>query len=99
MKQELPNEHYKKKLISITNVLKNSKLGLAKITPAGSRAKQEHRPDSDQDVILAVSGNPSRKKFYPKLEIWSNMISSFPRIDPYNPSSSDTTELIAVFNP
>jgi len=67
MKQELPDEHYKKKMNSITNVLKNSKIGLAKISPAGSRAKKEHRPDSDQDMIFAVSGNPSRKDFYPKL--------------------------------
>ena len=67
MKQELPDEHYKKKRISITNVLKNSKIGLAMITPAGSRAKQTQRPDSDQDVIFAISGNPDRKSFYPKL--------------------------------
>ena len=37
------------------------------ISPAGSRPKQEHRPDSDQDVIFAISGNPDRKDFYPKL--------------------------------
>ncbi|MFW9970471.1 MAG: hypothetical protein ACFFDF_09740 [Candidatus Odinarchaeota archaeon] len=81
MKQELPDEHYKKKLNSITNVLQNSKIGLAKITPAGSRAKQEHRPDSDQDVILAVSGNPSRKEFYPKLE--NILKSNFPNDEVY----------------
>lgn len=67
MKQELPDEHYKKKRKSITNVLKNSKIGLAMISPAGSRAKQTHRSDSDQDVIFAVSGNPDREDFYPKL--------------------------------
>jgi predicted nucleotidyltransferase len=68
MKQELSDEHYKKKLKSITNVLQNSKIGLAKISPAGSRAKQEHRPDSDQDAIFSISGNPNRKEFYPKLK-------------------------------
>ena len=67
MRQELPANHYKKKMKSITNVLKNSKIGLAMITPAGSRARQEQRPDSDQDVIFAISGNPDRKVFYPKL--------------------------------
>jgi len=67
MKQELPDEHYKKKMKTITNVLQNSKIGLAMITPAGSRARQEQRPDSDQDVIFAISGNPDRKDFYPKL--------------------------------
>ncbi len=67
MRQELPDEHYKKKMKSITNVLQNSKIGLAMISPAGSRARQKQRPDSDQDVIFAVSGNPNRKVFYPKL--------------------------------
>lgn len=67
MRQDLPDEHYKKKMKSITNVLQNSKIGLAKISQAGSRAKQRHRPDSDQDVIFAVSGNPNRNDFYPKL--------------------------------
>ena len=67
MKQNLPDEHYKKKMKSITHVLKNSKIGLTGISPAGSRARQENRPDSDQDVIFAVSGNPNRKGFYPKL--------------------------------
>ncbi len=67
MRQELPDEHYKKKLKSITSVLKNSKIGLSMISPAGSRPKQTHRPDSDQDVIFTVSGNPERKEFYPKL--------------------------------
>ena len=67
MRQELPDEHYKKKMNSITNVLHNSKIGLAKISPAGSRAKQENRPDSDQDMIFSISGNHSRAEFYPKL--------------------------------
>ena len=62
-------------------MLQNSKIGLAKIAPAGSRAKQEHRPDSDQDVILAVSGNPSRKEFYPKLE--NILKSNFPNDEVY----------------
>lgn len=67
MRQELPANHYKKKMKSITNVLKNSKIGLSMISPAGSRPKQEHRPDSDQDVIFSISGNPDRKDFYPEL--------------------------------
>jgi len=67
MSRNLPDSHYKKKLNSITNVLKNSKLGLSKITPAGSRAKQTHRPDSDQDAIFSIAGNPAKDVFYPKL--------------------------------
>ena len=67
MRQDLPDEHYKKKVNSITSVLKNSKIALSSISPAGSRAKQTHRPDSDQDVIFTVAGNPNREKFHPKL--------------------------------
>lgn len=67
MSQKLPENHYKKKMKSITSVLQNTKLGLSKITPAGSRAKQEHRPDSDLDIIFAIAGDPTKKEFYPKL--------------------------------
>ncbi len=81
MKQELPDEHYKKKMKSITHILKNSKIGLAGISPAGSRAKQDHRPDSDQDVIFAVSGNPNRNDFYPKLT--KLLKNNFPRDNVY----------------
>ena len=81
MGRNLPDEHYKKKLNSINNVLKNSKIGLAKYTPAGSRAKQENRPDSDQDAIFAISGNPTREKFYPKLE--KLLKSNFPKSKVY----------------
>lgn len=63
----LPDAHYKKKLQSITNVLQNSKLGLSKIASAGSRAKQTNRPDSDQDVIFSIAGDPSKEEFHPKL--------------------------------
>ena len=67
MRQDLPDEHYKKKMNSISSVLKNSKIGLSSISPAGSRAKQTNRLDSDQDVIFAVAGNPNREEFHPKL--------------------------------
>ncbi len=67
MSQKLPESHYKKKMNSITHILQNSKLGLSKITPAGSRAKHEHRTDSDQDVIFAIAGDPMKKEFYPEL--------------------------------
>ena len=67
MRQDLPDEHYKKKMNSITSVLKNSKIGLSMISPAGSRAKQTHRSDSDQDAIFSISGDPSREEFHPKL--------------------------------
>ena len=91
MKQELPDEYYKKKMKSITHVLKNSKIGLAGISPAGSRAKQEHRPDSDQDVIFAVSGNPNRKGFYPKL---TNLLkTNFPNDKVYPGSNNNIVHL------
>lgn len=91
MKQELPDEHYKKKMKSITNVLQNSKIGLASIAPAGSRAKQEHRPDSDQDVIFAVSGNPNRKEFYPKL--MKLLKTNFPNDEVYPGSNKNIVHL------
>jgi len=91
MKQELPDEHYKKKMHSIINVLKNSKIGLAKISPAGSRAKKEHRPDSDQDMIFAVSGNPSRKDFYPKLT--KLLKTNFPNDKVYSGSNNNIVHL------
>ena len=87
----LPDEHYKKKLNSINNVLKNSKIGLSKYTPAGSRAKQENRPDSDQDVIFAISGNPTRKQFYPKLE--KLLKSNFPNAKVYPGKNNNIVHL------
>lgn len=91
MSQKLPENHYKKKLNSITSVLKNSKLGLSKIAPAGSRAKQEHRPDSDQDAIFAIAGDPTKKEFYPKLiEILKN---NFPLDDVYPGKSNNIVHL------
>jgi len=91
MRQDLPDEHYKKKMKSIMNVLQNSKIGLAKISPAGSRARQEHRPDSDQDVIFAVSGNPSRAKFYPKLT--ELLKANFPNDNVYPGSNNNIIHL------
>ncbi len=63
----MSEEHYHSKWISITNVMKNSNLKVSRIAPHGSRARRTHRPDSDMDVIFAVSGNPNRREFYPKL--------------------------------
>ena len=66
-------------------LIKSAKIGLSRIVPAGSRAKKQHRFDSDFDVIFAVVGNPSREEFYPILiEILSN---NFPYDDVYPVSS------------
>ncbi len=63
-----PDENfYNSKWKSIVNVMKSSNLKISKIAQAGSRAEKKHRPDSDMDVIFAVTGNPSRKIFYPNL--------------------------------
>jgi len=91
MKQKLPDAHYKKKRISIANVLKNSKIGLSMISSAGSRAKQTNRPDSDQDVIFAVSGNPERKIFYPKL--MKLLKTNFPKDKVYHGKNNNIVHL------
>ena len=67
MEQPLSDSYYKARWKRIINVMKTSNLGLSRIAPAGSRSKRQHRPDSDYDVIFAVSGNPSREEFYPDL--------------------------------
>ena len=67
MDQPLPDSYYQARWKRIVNVMKTSNLGLSRIAPAGSRAKRQHRPDSDYDVIFAVSDNPSREDFYPDL--------------------------------
>ncbi len=67
MEQLLPDSYYHARWKRIVNVMKSSNLGLSRIAPAGSRAKRQNRPDSDYDVIFAVSGNPSREGFYPEL--------------------------------
>ena len=61
------DQFYKSKWIKVVNVLKSQNLGISRIAQAGSRAKQQHKPESDQDIIFAVSGNPSKETFYPKL--------------------------------
>ena len=91
MGENLLDEHYKKKLNSINNVLKNSKIGLAKFTPAGSRAIKENRPDSDQDAIFAISGDPTRDEFYPKLE--TLLKSNFPNDDVYSGKNNNIVHL------
>lgn len=63
------DDTYKKKRKSIENVLKNQGMSISGVTKAGSRARQEHRPDSDQDMIYAISGDP------PKEEIHETLIS------------------------
>ena len=62
------DDYYKSKWKSIVNVMKSQNLNVAKIAKAGSRARQQHTPDSDLDVIFSVSGNPSKQDFYSKLE-------------------------------
>ena len=91
MSQKLPDSHYKKKMNSITHVLHNSKLGLSKITPAGSRAKQEHRSDSDQDVIFAISGDPKKREFYP--ELIKTLKKNFPQDNVYPGKSNNIIHL------
>ena len=61
------DQFYQAKWKKVVNVLKNSNLGISRIAQAGSRAKQRHRPNSDQDVIIAVSDNPTKTEFYPDL--------------------------------
>ena len=61
------DEQYHAKWKSIVNVMKSSNLNLSKIAPAGSRARRQHRPDSDYDVIFSIAGNPTREEFYPQL--------------------------------
>ncbi len=67
MGQELPDSYYHARWKRIVNVMKSAKLGLSRVAPAGSRARRQHRPDSDFDVIFAIAGNPSREEFYPHL--------------------------------
>ncbi|MBD3216203.1 MAG: hypothetical protein GF311_26555 [Candidatus Lokiarchaeota archaeon] len=52
---------------SIYNVLTHQGLKISRVAKAGSRAKQQYRPDSDMDIIFAVVGDPSKREFYPKL--------------------------------
>jgi hypothetical protein len=40
---------------------------VSRVAKAKSQARIQHRPDSDMDVIFAVSGDPSKSTFYPKL--------------------------------
>ncbi len=63
-----PNEEfYKSKWKSIVNVLKSSNLKVSRIAQVGSRARRQHRPDSDMDIIFAASSNPTKASFYPDL--------------------------------
>ena len=59
--------YYHAKWKKIVHVMTSPNLGISRIAQAGSRPKQRHRPDSDMDVIFAVTGNPSTRAFYPKL--------------------------------
>ena len=67
MAQKHNDEYYHARWKKIVNVMQNNNLSLSRIAPAGSRAKKQHRPDSDFDVIFAVSKNPTHQTFYPKL--------------------------------
>lgn len=89
MEQPLPDSYYHARWKRIVNVIKSSKLGLSRIAPTGSRAKKQHRPDSDYDVIFSVSGNPSREEFYPELiELLQNFISEISPFSLYNNNNS-----------
>lgn len=63
------DKYYKEKFISIVNVLKknSTKLKISGIAIAGSRAKQQQSPYSDEDIIISAVKNPSKAEFYPKL--------------------------------
>jgi len=67
MAQKHNDEYYHARWKSIVNVMQNNNLSLSRIAPSGSRAKKQHRLDSDFDVIFAISKNPTRQNFYPKL--------------------------------
>ncbi len=58
MEHPLNDSYYHARWKRIVNVIKSAKLGLSRIAPAGSRSKRQHRPDSDYDVIFALSGIP-----------------------------------------
>ncbi|MBD3212460.1 MAG: hypothetical protein GF311_07615 [Candidatus Lokiarchaeota archaeon] len=64
----IPSEdRYHRLWTSIYNVLTHQRLEVSRVAKAGSRARIQYRPDSDMDVIFAVSGDPSKSNFYPKL--------------------------------
>ena len=63
----ISEDRYQRLWKSIVNVLKNSGLSISRIAKAGSRARQQHRPDSDMDVIFAVARDPMKRFFYPQL--------------------------------
>lgn len=67
MAQKHNDEYYHARWKRIVNVMQYNNLRLSRIAPAGSRAKKQHRLDSDFDLIFAVSKNPIRRIFYPKL--------------------------------
>ncbi len=63
------DKYYKEKFNSIVNVLKNnsSKLKISGIAIAGSRARQQQNPYSDEDIIISAARDPSKEEFYPEL--------------------------------
>jgi len=65
----LDDKYYKEKFISIVNVLKknSTKLKISGIAIAGSRARQQQSPYSDEDIIISAARDPSKEEFYPKL--------------------------------
>lgn len=65
----LDDKYYKEKFISIVNVLKknSTKLKISGIAIAGSRARQQQNPYSDEDIIISAARDPSKEEFYPKL--------------------------------
>lgn len=91
MKQNTSEDRYHSKWNSIVNVVKKSNLKISRISQSGSRAKKQYRPDSDMDVILSVSGNPTRNNFYPNLiEVLKN---SFPNSKIYPGSNNNVVHI------
>ena len=61
------DKYYYDKFKKVVNVLTHQGLNISKVAKAGSRSRQQQTKKSDMDVIISVSGDPSRKEFYPKL--------------------------------
>ncbi|MFW9972930.1 MAG: hypothetical protein ACFFDF_22280 [Candidatus Odinarchaeota archaeon] len=67
MAQKHNDQYYHARWRRVVNVMLNSNLNISRIAPAGSRARKEHNLESDFDVIFAVSQDPERVEFYPRL--------------------------------
>ena len=78
------DEYYKKKFVSIVNVLKahSVKLRVSGIAIGGSRARRQQRLDSDEDIIICSANDPIKEVFYP--ELIQILEQNFPHWDVYS---------------